>query len=49
MPFLNWGQVISVTAENVLSADKVVLTFFREGSTEIKNNSIPGGREEKKN
>lgn len=34
--FINWGQVISVTAENVLSADKVVLTFLGEESRKIK-------------
>lgn len=28
MPFRNWGQVISVTAENVLGADNVMLTFL---------------------
>lgn len=35
VPFINWGQVISVTAENVLSADKVMLTFFGEESAKI--------------
>lgn len=48
VPFINWGQVISVTAQNVLSADKVMLTFFGEESTKIKKLSLPGGREEKK-
>lgn len=48
-PFINWGQVISVTAENVLSADKVMLTFFGEEKHKNKiKNSLPGGREEKK-
>lgn len=28
MPLVNWGQVISVTVEDVPSADKVVLTFL---------------------
>lgn len=50
MPFINWGQVISVTAENVLIADNVALTFFGGESTKIKlkKSSLPGGREEKK-
>lgn len=48
VPFINWGQVISVTAQNVLSADKVMLTFFGEESTKIKNKKSPrrqGGEE----
>lgn len=28
MRFINWGQVITVTGENVLSADKVMLSFL---------------------
>lgn len=30
MALVNWGQVISVTAENILNADKVMLTLFEE-------------------
>lgn len=50
VPFINWGQVISVTAENVLSADKVMLTFFGEESAKIYIYiySLPGGRKKKK-
>lgn len=40
VPFINWGQVISVTAENVLSADKVMLTFFGEESAKKINKYI---------
>ena len=36
MPFINWGQVISVTAENVLGADNVMLTFLRR-KAQIRN------------
>lgn len=46
VPFINWGQVISVTAQNVLSADKVMLTFFGEESTKIKKSPRRQGGEE---
>lgn len=40
MPFINWGQVISVTAENVLGADNVTLTFLERKVQKTKSQKI---------
>lgn len=42
---VNWGQVISVTAENVPSADEVVLTFLERKSTNIQKKKATGREE----
>lgn len=50
LPFINWGQVISVTAENVLGANNVTLTFL-ERKVQIRNHkkiSQEEGREKTK-
>lgn len=48
MPFINWGQVISVTAENVLGAD-VTLTFLERKVQKTKSQKISQEEERGKN
>lgn len=40
VPYINWGQLISVTAENVLGTGDVMLTFLGRKSTNMKSHKV---------
>lgn len=49
VPYINWGQVISVRAENVLGSNDVMLTFLGRKSTNMKSQKVSQKEGRKRN